>query len=251
MKKQTKAINPVTDNKTKKGNSKMSKTDVKELTAEQKEKLEALNERILGNLTKNYELGKALIEVKTLLKGTVEKFEPYCKDHFNLAHSQVNRLMHYAAVRDNIGLGDRDVYLSENTLRGLHKYPAETQQKIWEEAKKLAGDRNVPTAANVVDARKKIAPANDSRQGDMKKQFHSRALNIEVDLDKEKPADVIRKAENLTKAKAAIKEIIRRIELTPEEKEDICEFIKTKAEAEAMALMTPKSAEEKAEEEVA
>ena len=85
----------------------------------------------------------------------------------------------------------------------------------------------------------------------MKKQFHSRALNIDVDLDKEKPADVIRKAENLTKAKAAIKEIIRRIELTPEEKEDICEFIKTKAEAEAMALMTPKFAEEKAEEEVA
>ena len=32
---------------------------------------------------------------------------------------------------------------------------------------------------------------------------------------------------------------------------DICEFIKTKAEEEAMELMTPKSAEEKAEEDVA
>lgn len=62
---------------------------------------------------------------------------------------------------------------------------------------------------------------------------------------------MIRKAENLTKAKAAIKEIVRRVELTQKEMVDICEFIKTKAEEEAMELMTPKSAEEKAEEDVA
>lgn len=65
------------------------------------------------------------------------------------------------------------------------------------------------------------------------------------------PADVIRKAENLAKAKAVIKEVIRRVELTPEEKEEICEFIKTKAEEEAMALMTPKSAEAKTEDDAA
>ena len=57
--------------------------------------------------------------------------------------------------------------------------------------------------------------------------------------------------ENLAKARGAIREVIQRVELTPEEKEEICEFIKAKAEEEAMALMTPKSAEAKEEEDVA
>ena len=87
--------------------------------------------------------------------------------------------------------------------------------------------------------------------GEVKKQFHSRALDADVDLDTESPADVIRKAKNLAKARDAIREIIQRVELTPEEKEEICEFIKAKAEEEAMALMTPKSAEAKEEADVA
>ena len=59
------------------------------------------------------------------------------------------------------------------------------------------------------------------------------------------------KAKNLAKARDAIREVIQRVELTPEEKEEICEFIKAKAEEEAMALMTPKSAEAKEEADVA
>ena len=57
--------------------------------------------------------------------------------------------------------------------------------------------------------------------------------------------------ENLAKARDAIREVIQRVELTPEEKEEICEFIKAKAEEEALALMTPKSAEAKEEADVA
>ena len=57
--------------------------------------------------------------------------------------------------------------------------------------------------------------------------------------------------ENLAKARDAIREVIQRVELTPEEKEEICEFIKAKAEEEAMALMTPKSAEAREEADVA
>ena len=97
---------------TKKGNKVMNATPAKELTPEQKEQLKKLSEEILGNLTRNYALGKALSEVKALLEGTAEKFEPYCRAHFGLAHSQVNRLMNYARTRDNIGMGDRDVYIS-------------------------------------------------------------------------------------------------------------------------------------------
>ena len=238
--------NNATDKKVKKGNPKMNAKPTKELTAEQKKQLEALNERILGSLTKNYELGKALIEVKALLKGTVEKFEPYCKEHFNLAHSQVNRLMHYATTRDNIGMGDEEVYIPENTLRGLDRYPAETQMAIWEEAKKLAGEKDIPTAANVADARKKIAPKEEPKQ-DLKKKFHSRALNADVDLEKEKPVDVIRKADSVAKIKSVINEVVLRVELTSEERKKICEFIKTKAAEEAMALMAPKSATGKSE----
>lgn len=243
------AINTVTvtTKETTKGNANMSKATPKELTAEQKEQLEGLRQQILGLLTKNYELGKALIEVKALLAGTTVKFEPYCKKHFGLAHSQVNRLMNYAKTRDNIEVGDQNVYISENTLRGLSKYPAATQKKIWEEAVKLAGDKKIPTAAQVSDARKKVVPKDDLNPSDLKKQFHSRALDADVDLETEKPVDVIRKAENLAKTKAAIKEVIRRVELTPAEKDEICEFIKTKAAEEAMALMTPKTAEVKAE----
>ena len=241
---------PVTSNATekevKKGDSKMNAKPTKELTAEQKKQLEALNERILGSLTKNYELGKALIEVKALLKGTAEKFEPYCKEHFNLAHSQVNRLMHYATTRDNIGMGEKDVYIPENTLRGLDRYPAETQMAIWEEAKKLAGEKDIPTAANVADARKKIAPKDEPKQ-DLKKKFHSRALNADVDLEKEKPVDVIRKADSVAKIKSVINEVVLRVELTSEERKNICEFIKDKAAEEAMALMAPKSATKKNE----
>ena len=122
--------------------------------------------------------------------------------------------MNYARVRDNIGMGNQNVYIPENTLRGLDKYSAEIQKQIWEEAKRLAGDQKMPNTKQVQDARKKIAPKDEQNPSDMKKQFHSRALDIEVDLEKDKPADVIRKAENLTKAKAAIKEIVRRVELT-------------------------------------
>ena len=238
--------NNATDKKVKKGNPKMNAKPTKELTAEQKKQLEALNERILGSLTKNYELGKALIEVKALLKGTVEKFEPYCKEHFNLAHSQVNRLMHYATTRDNIGMGEKDVYIPENTLRGLDRYPAETQMEIWEEAKKLAGEKDIPTAANVADARKKIAPKEEPKQ-DLKKKFHSRALNADIDLDKEKPVDVIRRADSVAKIKSVINEVVLRVELTSEDRKKICEFIKIKAAEEAMALMAPKSATGKSE----
>ena len=244
-----KAINTVTTKETTKGKANMSKATPKELTAEQKEQLEGLRQQILDLLTKNYELGKALIEVKALLAGTTVKFEPYCKKHFGLAHSQVNRLMNYAKTRDNIEVGDQNVYISENTLRGLSKYPAATQKKIWEEAVKLAGDKKIPSATQVSDARKKVVPEDDFNPGDLKKRFHSRALD--VDLETEKPVDVIRKAENLAKTKAAIKEVIRRVELTQAEKDEICEFIKTKAAEEAMALMTPKTAEVKAENDAA
>ena len=247
MKKAT--SNHITKNATdnnKKGNGPMNKAALKELTEDQKTQLAALNERILGSLTKNYVLGKALIEVKELLKGTVEKFEPYCKEHFNLAHSQVNRLMHYAATRDNIGMGEKDVYIPENTLRGLDKYSADVQKKIWEEAEKLAGEEKIPTSANVADARKKIAPKDEPKQ-DLKKKFHSRALNADVDLEKEKPVDVIRKADSVAKIKSVINEVVLRVELTSEERKKICEFIKTKAAEEAMALMAPKSATGKSE----
>lgn len=232
--------NNATDKKVKKGNPQMNAKPTKELTEEQKKQLEALNERILGSLTKNYELGKALIEVKALLKGTTEKFEPYCKEHFNLAHSQVNRLMHYATTRDNIGVGEKDVYIPENTLRGLDRYPAETQMAIWEEAKKLAGEKDIPTAANVTDARKKIAPKEEPKQ-DLKKKYHSRALNADVDLEKENPVDVIRKADSVAKIKSVIGEIVPRIKMTQKDREAICELIKAKAEEEAMALMDPQS----------
>ena len=225
----------------------MNTSPAKELSQEQKDELKKLNEEILGNLTRNYVLGKALIRVKALLEGTAEKFEPYCRNHFGLAHSQVNRLMNYARTRDNIGMGEQDVYISENALRCLANDPAELQKKIWEEAKKLA-EGEIPTTANIKDARKQLVPEVAE---EAKKQFHSRALDADVDLDTEKPADVIRKAKNLAKAKDAIREIIQRVELTPEEKEEICEFIKTKAEEEAMALMTPKSAEAKTEDDAA
>ena len=256
MKKAAKKVSPntatVNNNKKgrkgKEGKTAAVNTASRELTAEQKEKLQALSERILGNLTRNYELGKALIEVKALLEGTAEKFEPYCRAHFGLAHSQVNRLMNYARTRDNIGMGDRDVYISENALRCLANAPAELQKMIWEEAKKLAEGQKIPTTENIRDARKRLVPEVAE---EAKKQFHSRALNADVDLDTEKPADVIRKAKNLAKAKDAIREVIKRVELTSEEKEEICEFIKAKAEEEAMALMTPKSAEAKEEEDVA
>lgn len=223
-----------------KGNANMDKAAPKELTAEQKKQLEALNERILGSLTKNYELGKALIEVKALLRGTVEKFEPYCREHFNLAHSQVNRLMHYAATRDNIGMGEKDVYIPENTLRGLDKYSADVQKEIWAEAEKLAGKEKIPTSANVADARKKLAPKDEPKQ-DLKKKFHSRALNADVDLEKENPVDVIRKADSVAKIKSVIGEIVPRIKMTQKDREAICELIKAKAEEEAMALMDPQS----------
>ena len=253
MKKVTKTVRPdtATVNTNKKGeNGKAAAVTPapRELTAEQKEKLQALSERILGNLTRNYETGKALIEVKSLLEGTAEKFDPYCRAHFGLAHSQVNRLMNYARTRDNIGMGDRDVYISENALRCLANDPAELQQKIWEEAKKLAEGQELPTTENIKEARKRLVP---EVMGEVKKQFHSRALDADVDLDTESPADVIRKAKNLAKARDAIREVIQRVELTPEEKEEICEFIKAKAEEEAMALMTPKSAEAKEEADVA
>jgi len=227
---------------TKKGNKAMNATPVKELTAEQKEQLKKLGEEILGNLTRNYALGKALSEVKALLEGTAEKFEPYCKEHFKLAHSQVNRLMNYAKVRDNIGMGNQEVYIPENMLRGLDRYSAEDQKRIWEEAKRTAGDQ-MPTTAQVQEARKKIAPKTEQNLGDKKMQFHSRVLNAQVDLEKEGPVEIIRKAENVAKIKAVIKEIIQRKELTAEEQKDICEFIKIKAESEAMELMTPKSAD--------
>lgn len=225
----------------KKGNKVMNATPAKELTPEQKEQLKKLSEEILGNLTRNYALGKALSEVKSLLEGTAEKFEPYCKEHFKLAHSQVNRLMNYAKVRDNIGMGDQDVYIPENMLRGLDKYTAEIQVKIWEEAKRMAGDQ-MPTTAQVQDARKKIAPKTEQKPGDKKMQFHSRALNVQVDLKNDKPVEIIRKAENVAQIKAVIKEIIQRKGLTEEEQKDICEFIKSKAESEAMELMTSRSA---------
>ena len=74
-------------------------------------------------------------------------------------------------------------------------------------------------------------------------QFHSRALNAQVDLENEKPVEIIRKAGDVAKIKAVIKEIIQRKELTEEEQKEICEFIKAKAESEAMALMTSRSAD--------
>lgn len=74
-------------------------------------------------------------------------------------------------------------------------------------------------------------------------QFHSRALNAQVDLENEKPVEIIRKAGDVAKIKAVIKEIIQRKELTEEEQKEICEFIKSKAESEAMALMTSRSAD--------
>ena len=224
----------------KKGTKAMNATPAKELTQEQKEQLQKLNEEILGNLTRNYALGKALIQVKALLEGTAEKFEPYCKEHFKLAHSQVNRLINYARVRNNIGMGNQEVYIPENMLRGLDKYTAETQKAIWEEAKRMAGDR-MPTTAQIQDARKKIAPKIEQNPGDKKMQFHSRALNEQVDLENEKPVEIIRKAGDVAKIKAVIKEIIQRKELTEEDQKEICEFIKDKAESEAMELMTPKS----------
>ena len=225
-----------------KGTKAMNATPAKELTQEQKEQLEKLSKQILGSLTKNYVLGKALIQVKALLEGTTEKFEPYCKEHFKLAHSQVNRLINYARVRNNIGMGNQEVYIPENMLRGLDKYTPETQKDIWEEAERMAGDR-MPTTAQVQEARKRIAPKTEQNPGDRKMQFHSRALNVQVDLEKEKPVEIIRKAENVAKIKAVIREIILRKELTEEEQKEICEFIKAKAESEAMELMTPKSAD--------
>ncbi len=229
------------NNTNEKGTKAMNATPAKELTQEQKEKLEKLSKQILGNLTKNYAQGKALSEVKALLEGTTEKFEPYCKEHFKLAHSQVNRLMNYAKVRDNIGMGDQDVYIPENMLRGLDKYTAEIQKQIWEEAKRMAGDQ-MPTTAQVQDARKKIAPKTEQKPGDKKMQFRSRVLNAQVDLENEKPVEIIRKAGDVAKIKAVIKEIIQRKELTEEEQKEICEFIKSKAESEAMELMTSRSA---------
>ena len=230
-----------TNNTNEKGTKAMNATPAKELTQEQKEQLEKLSKQILGSLTKNYVLGKALIQVKALLEGTTEKFEPYCKEHFKLAHSQVNRLINYAKVRDNIGMGNQKVYIPENMLRGLDKYTAEIQKAIWEEAKRMAGDQ-MPTTAQVQDARKKIAPKTEQKPGDQKMQFRSRALNAQVDLENEKPVEIIRKAGDVAKIKAVIKEIIQRKELTAEEQKEICEFIKIKAESEAMELMTPKSA---------
>ena len=231
-----------TNNTNEKGTKAMNATPAKELTQEQKEQLEKLSKQILGSLTKNYVLGKALIQVKALLEGTTEKFEPYCKEHFKLAHSQVNRLINYAKVRDNIGMGNQKVYIPENMLRGLDKYTAEIQKAIWEEAKRMAGDQ-MPTTAQVQDARKKIAPKTEQKPGDQKMQFHSRALNTQVDLENEKPVEIIRKAGDVAKIKAVIKEIIQRKGLTEEEQKEICEFIKAKAESEAMALMTSRAAD--------
>lgn len=248
------AVNETINNTSKKamkGNAAMNKKTpaAKVLTDEEKKQLKELNTRILDNLTRNYELGKALREVKTLLEGTTEKFGDYCETHYKLAHSQVNRLMKYAIVRDNLGLGDQNVFIPENTLRGLDKYDAELQRKIWEEAKALAGDQKMPTTAQVQDARKKVAPMEDgSNPADMKKQFHSRALNSQVDLEQETPVEVVRKAETVAKVKAVIREIAQRVEMTAEERNEICEFIKAKAEAEAMDLMTRKAESEDRED---
>ena len=245
-------INTNNENETKKGKNEMNKTPAKELTAEQKEQLKKLSKVILSNLAKNYVMGKALIQVKALLEGTAEKFEPYCKKHFKLAHSHVNRLMNYVRIRENIGMEDQKVYIPETTLRGLDRYSAEIQKQIWEEAKRLAGDQKIPTTKQVQDVRKKIAPKDEQNPGDMKKQFHSRALNAQVDLEKEKPVEIIRKAENVAKIKAVIKELVQRVELMPEEQTEICEIIKAQAEAEARKLMTRKSTEteDKENEEV-
>ena len=170
MKEATNTATVNTDKKGTKGKTAAFHPALRELTAEQQEKLRALNAQILSNLTRNYELGKALIEVKGLLEGTAEKFEPYCRKHFGLAHSQVNRLMNYSRTRDNIGMGDRDVYISENALRCLANDPAELQQKVWEEAKKLAEGQELPTTENIKEARKHLVP---EVAVEVKKQFHT------------------------------------------------------------------------------
>ena len=77
--------------------------------------------------------------------------------------------------------------------------------------------------------------------------FHSRALNADIDLDTDKPVDVIRRADSVAKIKSVINEVVLRVELTSEDRKKICEFIKIKAAEEAMALMAPKSATGKIE----
>ena len=79
-------------------------------------------------------------------------------------------------------------------------------------------------------------------QDQLQGRIHETFAMVRGSVEKDKPVEIILKAESVAKIKAVIKEIIQRKELTAEEKKEICEFIKIKAESEEMELMTPKSA---------
>ena len=194
-----------------------NKIEIRTLTEEEKKSLKHLSALINKGLRRNYSIGKALCQIKELLKGTSLKFSDYCQQNFFLASSQVNRLMEYARVRDIIGENEEKVLIPERVLRPMSQVPDQEMQTLWNKAKEQSKGK-IPTSELVAELVKPYQQGKVQSQS-FEMKFHSKALGHDVDLEKTGIFELIEKAESSEKIKILIHEIHLRKPLSKEEQD--------------------------------
>lgn len=131
-------------------------------------RLTQLENLILTNQRKFYEIGKALKQIRDerLFRDLLfDRFETYVKERWDMARSQAYRLIEAATVIENLSpIGDGILPENESQARVLAHYKKEDQRKIWRDF--ITSGINL-TAANIRKyARnriKKAPPAKKSK----------------------------------------------------------------------------------------
>ncbi len=170
---------------TKPGNG-HSKPPAQQLTAPEREQLEACENTIRHHFETFAEAGKALqtIRDKRLYRETHLTFEEYCRRKWEMSKTQANRLIASFRVTEVVGSVSGPAPASESQVRPLTVLNPSTQKKVWEKVVQQAKKEGQEITAKMVsDVAHKVAP----------KAFAGRAMK--PGQARQTPTDLIRKSE--------------------------------------------------------
>jgi hypothetical protein len=129
------------------------------LTSVEKDALADYEATIAHGLMTFYEVGAALIAIKTqkLYRANYRTFEEYCAEKWHIGHSSAYRMIEAAEIRDNLSpIGDK-LPENESQARALNGLEPDQQRQVWAKAVDTAPGGKV-TAQHIKEVRQQEIP---------------------------------------------------------------------------------------------
>lgn len=129
------------------------------LTPIEKEQLEDYEATITRGLNTFYEVGAALVAIKTqkLYRAEYRTFEEYCTEKWHIGHSRAYQLIEAAAIKENLSTMVDILPENERQVRELKGLEPDQQRQVWAKAVDTAPNGKI-TAQHIKDVRQAEIP---------------------------------------------------------------------------------------------